>query len=588
MDAIRLYSAQVPNQVKKIVRTLVQGSDEDVRDFLPIELGKIERNSGECLRLAQSVEAKFEHVMDLTGELLEVSSAARGYYQKTREEIATKRKIALDKEKDARKKVKLAKEQQEKLEKGVREAKRSFEKAVDSMPSGWDLLGMEVVETIVHGIFDGPGNSAPRADRGRETGAEQSPTEDQSVPVGAAEQLKLYTTQLSEDLTSASEKVKGDTGSKKEEPLDKKLQTMKIVMETLQKDLAGKDADSSHPEVQELLKQGFEISAEGEKIASQLSFTPDKLIGIAKQAANLKDKVMKFCTKRRAKTDANPYTTKPPRQAKSMASSANSARPSAAKSAVEGAQVKMAETRSLLERQEDRYDQTCQQLKESNEELSKVLESLAELSPEKLADFDQIRNTLRDGIKALASVREQWQKLVEFFQYVTNIIKVCQNESLSSFVEYAKVGQKRALENGYASVDFMRDLIYEQVSQANTTSYVVWSISDTYVEISRNHLMSRLASLGQLIALDPEKDGRTIKLKKRELMEGSQDAQRAIEAKVFEAKNHFHEKVTKRIKQIETELLKVLPPADPVRIKEIEENVKAGIKEADDFDADKF
>jgi len=100
--------------------------------------------------------------------------------------------------------------------------------------------------------------------------------------------------------------------------------------------------------------------------------------------------------------------------------------------------------------------------------------------------------------------------------------------------------------------------------------------------------MSRLASLGQLIALDPEKDGHTIKLKKRELMEGSQDAQRAIQAKVWEAKDHFHEKVTKRIKQIETELLKVLPPADPVRIKEIEENVKAGIKEADDFDADKF
>ena len=590
MDAIRLYSAQVPNQVKKIVRTLVQGSDEDVRDFLPIELGKIERNSAECLRLAQSVEAKFEHVMDLTGELLEVSSAAQGHYQNSQEEIQMKRKIALDKEKAAREKIKLAKEQQEKLEKGVREAKRSFEKAVDSMPSGWDILGMEVVETIVHGIFDGPGNCAPGGDRGRETGPEQSPTEDQSVPKdgGAGEQLKLYTTQLSEDLTSATEKGKGGTGSKKEETLDKKLQLMKVFMESLQEDLAGKDADSIDPEVQELLKQGLEISREGEKMASQLSFTPDKLTGIARRAANLKDKVMKFCTKRRAKTDANPYTTKPPRQAKSMASSASSARTSAAKSAVEGAQLKMAETRSLLERQEDRYDHTCQQVKESNEELSKVLESLAELSPEKLADFDQIRNTLREGIKALASVREQWQKLVEFFQYVTNIIKVCQNESLKSFVEYAKVGQKRALENGYAGVDFMRDLIYEQVSQANTTSYVVWSISDTYVEISRNHLMSRLASLGQLIALDPEKDGHTIKLKKRELMEGSQDAQRAIQAKVWEAKDHFHEKVTKRIKQIETELLKVLPPADPVRIKEIEENVKAGIKEADDFDADKF
>ena len=82
MDAIRLYSAQVPDQVKKVVGTLVRGSEEDVKDFLPIELGKIDRNATECLRLAQAVEAKFEHVMDLTGELLEVSSSTKGYYKK--------------------------------------------------------------------------------------------------------------------------------------------------------------------------------------------------------------------------------------------------------------------------------------------------------------------------------------------------------------------------------------------------------------------------------------------------------------------------------------------------------------------------
>lgn len=589
MDAIRLYSAQVPDRVKKVVRILVQGSQEDVKDILPIELGKIERNSEECLRLAQSVEKKFEHVMDLTGELLEVSTAARGYYQKNQEEIQLKRDIALAKEKAAREKVNSAKEQQEKLQKDVREAKRSWERAVDSMPSGWDILGMEVVETIVHGIFSDSGNAAPGADQGKETSAEQSPTEDQPM-AAVGEQLKLFTTQLWEDLDSASEEGKGNTGPKKEESLDKKLQKMKILMESLHKDLdlTGKDGESIHPEVEDLLKQGLEISREGEKMASQLSFTPDKLMGIAKKAGNLKDKVTKFCTKKRTQTRANPYTTKPPRQAKSMASSANSGRRSAAKTAVEGVRVKMAETKSVLERQENRYDQTCEQLKKSNEELSNVLESLVELSPEKLADFDQIRNTLMRGIKALASVREQWQKLVEFFQYITNIIKVCQNESLSSFVEYAKVGQKRALGNGYAGVDFMRDLIYEQVSQANTTSYVVWSISDTYVQISRNHLMSRLASLGQLIALDPEKERHTIELKKRELMEGSQEAQEAIRALVLKAKDNYHEKVTKRIKQIETELLKVLPPADPERIKEIEENVKAGIQEADDFGADKF
>ena len=214
---------------------------------------------------------------------------------------------------------------------------------------------------------------------------------------------------------------------------------------------------------------------------------------------------------------------------------------------------------------------------------------LLEFSSAARGYYNQIRETLIQGIKALASVREQWQKLFIFFQFTTNIIKVFQMESLSSFVECAKLGRERVLANGYASTDFMRDLIYEKVSKANTTSSVVWSISNTYVEISRDHLMSRIASLRHLIALDPEKERAAIEAKRKELMEGSQEAQEAIMRKVSEAKDHFREKVAKRIKQIETELLKALPSEDPAKIKEINDSVKNAIKEADEeLGADKF
>ena len=54
---------------------------------------------------------------------------------------------------------------------------------------------------------------------------------------------------------------------------------------------------------------------------------------------------------------------------------------SAAKSAVESARFKIAEATGLLERQENRSDETCKELKESNEELSKALQSLARILP---------------------------------------------------------------------------------------------------------------------------------------------------------------------------------------------------------------
>lgn len=610
MDAIRLYSEQVPKKVKKVVSTLVSGSEKDVEDFLPIELGQIDSNATECLRLAQEVVAKFEHVMDLTAELLEVSSSARGHYHKTQEELKIKRDIALAKEKSARRKLALGKEQQEKIEKEVKEAKAGWEKAVNSMLSGWDIIGMQFVETLTNAVSNFATNFLPMlATRGlaggnvavagavlpatapneeMQPGTERDPTVIQATPSSILRnenQLKILIVNLVEILNSASKKPNdGDA-----KPAAPQLQITKLYLKDLQNDWPSEVTSLYNEEALILLKRALEICTEGETMMGQLNPPPDKIKALSKQASELKFQVMKFCTKAQAKRGGNPFYTKPPRQARKMAGYENSASSSAAQSEVVSARFKIAEARGLLERQENRYDQTYNDLKETNEELSKVLQSLAEFSPDTIANFDQIRKTLIQGIKALASVREQWQKLVEFFQFITNIIKVCQKESLASFVQYATVGQERVLGNGYAGTDFMRDLIYEQVSQANTTSYVVWFISNTYVEISRNHLMSRLASLGHLIALDPEKERQTIEAKRNELMEGSQEAQEAIRKYVSEAKDHFHEKVTKRIKQIETELLKALPAEDPGKIKEINDSVKNAIKEADEeLGEDKF
>ena len=594
MDTIRLYSAKVPGQVKKVVRTLVTGSKEDVKDILPIELRKIEKNASESLELAKAVESKFENVMHLTGELLEVSSAAKGHFQNTQVELQTKREIALTKEKSVREEIERAKEEQDKLTKQVKEAKAQWEKAVDSMPSGWDLVGMQFVEGITKAFTSAAetvisavatrGMNSSSAPSHADPNLRVDPSEKQSakrvskLPTQAlvkAELMKVFLAKLVEVLATFQDKSNGG------EPA-KDIKKTRLEMESLQKDWSTEQESKDDQEGLKLLSRGLEICMEAEKELEDLNLSNDKMKKIAKRASKLKDDIFKFCTKVQTKVQTNPLYTKPPRQARNMADPAKSASSSAANMAVESARFKIAETRGLLEKQEMLYDEGNKQLKESNKELSKVLQSLVEFSPEKIANFDQIRETLKKGIKALASVRERWQKLVEFFQCITNIIKVCQKESLTSFVEYSKVAQERRLTKGYTDTDFMRDLIYEQVSQANKTSYVIWSISNTYVEVSRNHLMSRLASLGHLIALDPEKDRATIEAKRIELLEGSQEAERAIMQLVSEAQNTFHEKVGERIKQFEEEMEKVLPPEDPARIKEINDSVAKAVKEADE------
>ena len=590
MDKIRLYSAQIPDQVRKVVRTLVKGSDQDIKDILPIELRKIERNATECLTLAEEVEKKFEFVMDLTAELDEVSSAAQGYYQKEQEEARKKKDIADIKEQAVREHVANVMERQKKLENQVREAKEGFDRALDSIPSTFGLVGMQYVETMTNVVANTASAILPSqwkvpflSDYLKEDNEnEEMRTMGAGFP--EARKLKELMANLVECLKSGSQEVQDG-----KESLSGKLQTTRIIMQDLEKDLPTSDKSDPYEELSELLKEGLNICKTAEELSHELSFEPKEMEEMTQTALKVEKKVRKFCTKAQASAGYSPLYTSPPRQAKAMPSAAKTASPSVIDTAIENARFKVAEARGLLERQEERYDKACKELKDGNKKLSKVLQELAEFTPEKMANFEEIRKMLRLGLQAVASLREKWQKLVEFFQFVTTIIKVCQKESLKSFVEYAEAAEKRALTSGYAGTDFMRDIIYEQVNQANTTSFVVWSISNMYVEISRNHLMGRLASLSQLVALDPERDRLKIEMKKNELMEGSNEAQEAIKRLVLEAQDHYHEKVVKRIQKIESELLKVLPPEDPARIKEIQDTVSEAIKEADDeFGEDKF
>ncbi len=93
--------------------------------------------------------------------------------------------------------------------------------------------------------------------------------------------------------------------------------------------------------------------------------------------------------------------------------------------------------------------------------------------------MEQIKQTLVEGMKALAELREQWGKMVEFFQMLSNIVKCCLNTSLKSFVQTSQ-GKLAHIDSAAMSAA-MRDVIFEQAFQANQIAYVVNNISSVYV-----------------------------------------------------------------------------------------------------------
>ena len=198
----------------------------------------------------------------------------------------------------------------------------------------------------------------------------------------------------------------------------------------------------------------------------------------------------------------------------------------AAQIEVQNVRYKIHQASAQLDTCRGMYDKSCDRMMDASQKLGEIIADIKKLKIQEI-NFEQIRDTLMKGIRALGELREQWDKLVSFFQMMSNIIKCCLNTSLKGFLQYAETSQAHSLK-GYPISSLKKDMIYQQTFQANKIAHVVNMIATSYVEVSSRHLTHRIAGLGGMLGLDPEKDAHEIELKRQELLDGCQEAQEDI------------------------------------------------------------
>ncbi|KAF5905983.1 myosin-2 heavy chain-like [Clarias magur] len=191
-------------------------------------------------------------------------------------------------------------------------------------------------------------------------------------------------------------------------------------------------------------------------------------------------------------------------------------------------------------------------------------------------DFTTTIQMLVKGMDAMGKVKEQWEKMMHFFQMVSNIVKTSLTRTLKNFVTTSEKTQSLS----YNTKLFSKDLLYTQAFQATNISNLVHMISATYTEVSTKHIMDHVSSLGKLMAMDKE---RPEFLSERKILQNSCDeAQKAILLLVLKNKQEFERKSAARIEKIDKELLAILPPAAPEEIKSILDAVKSGFTEEEE------
>ena len=581
MDQIRLYSNNVDKHVKTAVKFLIAGSAEDVQSMVPDALKNIEVIADDCLELATSVEKEFVAVMKLIAELLEACTRAKGQH----EEDLKAAKIAHEVAEEHMKAVQAEKEQAEskrnEMEKQMKEANEEFKDSIKSMPGAWDIIGKACADTMISAtrivstipsVMLGKLEKLGLNTRSSQESQVNEPTRDSDRPQHSEGALAIYKivpevyglVETLVTLAHGGEVMKGDKKAK-----HGVLRSMKALESIKKNRLEEVNESRMKTKVLDLCKDAIDLSETLSK-KPQLQYSQEDIEEIHLQADMLLEEADTLLGVSHSVLGTNALPNTSPNLAKQPAYNSDGG---LVQQALDSYRFRTETAKEMLKDSRRAYEASCDEVAKKTREVTNLLVEMKELNLKEI-DMEKIRKTLVKGIQALGELREQWGKLVRFFQMLSNLVKCCLSTSLKTFVQTSR---NRLAQGDSGMSATMRDVIFEQAFQANQIAYVVNSISSVYVEVSDKHLMERITCLGKLIALDPASNKHEIMLRREELNQGCEEAQEAIRRIALNKKKEITEAFDKRIGRIESEVEALLPPISEERAEEIKGKVKSNI-----------
>ena len=578
MDQIRLYSSNVDKHVKTAVKFLIAKSAEDVQSMVPDALENIERIADNCLELATSVEKEFVAVMTLIAELLEACTRAKGQHEEDLKAAKIAREVAKEHMKAVQEEKEQAVSRRIAMEKQMNEANEEFKDSIKSTPDAWEFIGKACVDAMISTTRIV--STIPRMMLGKlgistlssQESQVDEPTTHSNGPQhfeGAAAILKIVPKVYSlvetlVTLAHGGKVMKGDEGA-----MHGVVHTMKTLESLKKHRLEEENESQTKTKVLNLCKDAIDLSQTLSE-TPQLQYSKEDIHEINLQADKLLQEAEPLLAASHSALGYNSLPNTSPNLAKEPVYNSDGG---LVQQALDSYRFRTETAKEMLKDSRRAYEMSCDEVAKKTKEMTSLLVEMKQLNL-KERDMEKIRQTLVKGIRALGELREQWGKLVRFFQMLSNLVKCCLSTSLKTFVQTS--GNRLAQGDSGMSAT-MRDVIFEQAFQANQIAYVVNSISSVYVEVSDKHLMERITCLGKLIALDPDSNKHEIMLRREELNQGCEEAQEAIRRIALKKKREITEAFDKRIGRIESEVEALLPPISEERAEEIKEKVKSSI-----------
>ncbi|XP_078530755.1 uncharacterized protein LOC144817800 [Lissotriton helveticus] len=571
MDQIRLLTGAMPSAAKEIVKILFQPT-ATVNALLPQRLSAFLSSSRECTSLAQSVEASFANTIYLVQEVLEACVNSKRGYEKKLADV----KIALEqlsiREASANKSLQMAEEFKKMTETQLIDAAVAYKDALNKVPSVWDTLAANFVGGLLDKLTMSSHNVVPRST-------------DTNSPAGAAGTGDVKTIQATNNICSQSNqmtaiteglrKVLDSTGTTinitvvyDERENSVTTNYVKRLILSLKEDIADEAECKAQTLMDSVLQSTVAICEDLERAALSNKTDESDLKLIVQRINSVISRSLKVDTYCKTETDSQPVQKKPPNAASTQDNVGIGTY------SAQMAQARVDQTLLQLQRTQDMHKESFETLKKENEKLTKILVEMRGHNLEKI-DFESAKNMLIEGLKSLGKVKEQWEKMICFFQMISSLIESCLSKDVNTLVESAKSVQNIP---NYSTDAFVKDMLYNQAFAASNIAHLVNMISSTYCEVSQRYLMNRVSALGRLLTMpssSPE-----FKLEREKLQSGCEEAQKSIQDLVISKRKEFDLGIEARVAKINCQLAAAIPPLSAEEKKSIKEVVNAGASAA--------
>ncbi|XP_076866650.1 uncharacterized protein LOC143517750 [Brachyhypopomus gauderio] len=600
MDQIRLHTLTVPDYMKNAVKILFHGDDEVVKALLPDQLENIRLIADECFILASATEKGFSDVINIIQELLEACVNAEHFYGEELDKI----KMELEGHKMTKESLEEALKRSENVENALTEqlteAHKSYRSAMDSLPSGWEMIRMDYVSSVtecttnlitgVISTLSNPVSMIANASKvltesltglcnaSKDRSQTKGNIRGQDETVDVIDEIKIYS--KSAEILKCAELIQQfvqEENIKWNELYDQKSKSpqsdflphqWKIISASLEKS----PQCEAKNRAQKICEQGINICTELAKYADG-KCEEAKTKELVEEIKNLTQSARAFDSKSKDVTCSPVLVPKPPM----MYNECNSEKQTASQRASDNARFRIEQSRAQLDKTREIYEKSVENMENIINEGKKFINEMRNCNIKEI-NFKTTIKMLMKGMSTMGRVKVQWEKMVHFFQMVTIIVKTNLKVTLKDFDSTSQKTQSLS----YNGKLFAKDLLYSQAFQATNIASLVNMISTTYTEVSEKHIMDQISSLGKLMVMDKEKP--EFEWERLQLQNSCAAAENAILQLVLKNKAEFERKTNSRVEKIDKELLAILPSAAPEEMKSIQAAVKSGFTEEEERD----